>query len=403
MRLMWLAIVLLGCTKGVRGAYEEARQDALRLPGPLATNWQPDASFSLRKASLTRELNKNLTSLPPVTKEMDMGPLNIRPRLTYDSVEIMDGRGGCPTCVRVRVSMSGRTRLQTIGLDQRVDTEANAVVSLKLGVSQSDDGVWRFTVKARDVEAVRIDAAGLSASLEGWLEPSRLWLSAAVREALEPVTIFEVHQDSVPFRAARPSVTASAVRFDLRTDTPSEAAIVPISTDLQSAWMFEIAEDSLLAALRRHAFEMDPLEVQSGPFHARVVSEPTSLSLDGDAFTLGLRLWRIDGKGWWRDYRVEGELEVAKGGDGGTLTATTQTVEQVAKSPGAVWIDPLVAIANSKVVDGIAAAVASPQDRVFERTSSEGSTRARVVSVAGADGVVAASGSLRVTADARSK
>ena len=68
-----------------------------------------------------------------------------------------------------------------------------------------------------------------------------------------------------------------------------------------------------------------------------------------------------------------------------------------------MWIDPPVAIANSKVVEGIAAAVASPQDRVFERTSSEGSTRARVVSVAGADGVVAASGSLRVTADARSK
>ena len=403
MRVLCLAVLLSGCAGGVRSAYEVARQDALRLPGPVPANWQPDASLSLRKATLTRELNNNLVALPPVMKELAVGPVTIRPRLSYTDVEIMDGPGGCPTCVRLRVDLSGRTRVQSIGIDQRVDTQAHAVVSLKLGVAQSADGVWRFTVKARDVEEVRIDAAGMTASLEGWLEPSRRWLSASVRDALEPVTLFEVHQDSVPFRAARPVVTATAVRFDMRTDTTSEAVLVPANQDMETAWMFEIAQESLLAALRRHAFEADPIEVASGPFQAKVVSEPTGLSMDGDDFSLGLRLWRVDGKGWWRDYEIDGQIDVTKGRNGGQVTATTNSVEQVGRSAGAVWIDPLVAIANSKVVEGIAAAVASPQDRVFERKSEDGATRASVVSVAGAAGAVSVSGSLRVTADPQAK
>ena len=37
-------------------------------------------------------------------------------------------------------------------------------------------------------------------------------------------------------------------------------------------------------------------------------ASPTALSGEAGAFELGVRLWRIPGAGWWRDYTVSGAL-----------------------------------------------------------------------------------------------
>ena len=117
------------------------------MPGPLSTNWQPDASFCEKHANA--ELNKNLTSLPAVSKEMDMGPLNGPAHLRFGRDH--GWRGGCPSC---GCALDVRSDAAKASGSTNESTPRRRLWSVEAWRRWSDDGVWRFTVKARDVEEV---------------------------------------------------------------------------------------------------------------------------------------------------------------------------------------------------------------------------------------------------------
>jgi len=107
--------------------------------------------------------------------------------------------------------------------------------------------------------------------------------------------------------------------LELLTDTPDPQAVREPDQVPGNGWRLDLATDSLLDLARIASFRAEPLPRQ-------IVAEPTSLYVDGRSFTLGLRLWRVKGRGWWRDYSVTGTLAVT--GDD-RIALTPERVEPV--------------------------------------------------------------------------
>jgi hypothetical protein len=77
-----------------------------------------------------------------------------------------------------------------------------------------------------------------------------------------------------------------------------------------------------------------------------VWAEPTSLDLDGGEFALGLRLWRLKGKGWWRDYTIRGDLTLVNQ----VLKLQPKEVQEGERSQGAALVDPLALLGESLIL-----------------------------------------------------
>ncbi|MEC7946562.1 MAG: hypothetical protein VX265_03280, partial [Myxococcota bacterium] len=94
--------------------------------------------------------------------------------------------------------------------------------------------------------------------------------------------------------------------------------------------------------MRRMAFEAGPQELD-------VAIDPRALAVDGDRFTLALRLWRLKGAGWWRDYTVEGRMGVQRG----ALRMVGRDAREGEKSRGAGLADPIALLAEGRILDAV--------------------------------------------------
>ena len=98
--------------------------------------------------------------------------------------------------------------------------------------------------------------------------------------------------------------------------------------------------------MRRIAFEEGLLEHEIG-------IDPRSFSANGADFTLGLRIWRLSGAGWWRDYTVKGQM----GLQGQELVLTGKDAIEGEKSRGAGLADPLALLFESVILKEVSKGV----------------------------------------------
>jgi hypothetical protein len=148
-----------------------------------------------------------------------------------------------------------------------------------------------------------------------------------------------------------------------------------------------VSQDSLLDLARAAAFRY-------GAVSHDIVVEPTALSITGDAFDLGLRLWKPVGKGWWRDYTVHGTVKKAARG----VKLSPETVVEGEKSRGAALADPLSALAEGYILKVLEDSVATslPDRRSTEVDALKNDVR--IQSVAGRQGDLVVSGTMSITA-----
>jgi hypothetical protein len=115
-------------------------------------------------------------------------------------------------------------------------------------------------------------------------------------------------------------------------------------------WELQISQDTLLALMQRDAFKRGPLQLDLAP-------DPLDLSLEDTLFSMDMRIWRLWGLGWWRDYRVDGEVRIHKE----QLEVEAQRIESLGRSRWARAVDPLALLAERRILssleDGVQAAV----------------------------------------------
>lgn len=339
-----LCVSLSACHgAAVREAFDARLEAALAQPRGLGLNWAPDTTLHL-SAPVVQQAVALGVEQAQASASLSLPGMSATPRLTVDQLVLDLPSIRCTGCVGVQGSLSGTLDLSVFGVSTSAALHADVAFDVRLDAQQHDDG-WRITAQPQKVRDVSVRFGTSPGGPAGYLDltPLDRWLSAALLDA-PPIPVAQLGDASLPVRGVRLAANASGVRVDVRTEAVpgGQVAPPPVAHD---GWTARVSTASVLSLARRALFAQGPLD------HG-VWGDPTSLTLQGDAFQLGLRLWR-PGAGWWRDYTVTGTWRPGKG----ALELMAREVVETGASPGAGVVDPLAAMAKGAILQGLTAAV----------------------------------------------
>ncbi len=333
------------CTPDVRPLYEEERARALAVATDAPTKWEPDLVIGIGEAALghavdaagTAALERNASKLQV---ELPLGAAaELKPVLRVTKAELGPGQG-CESCLHFDLDIKGDVKwsLGTLGgtfpLAVAAGGQLEIVVVGGTQVVARPFKVGKVEVSGGDFGALRVNPSSVLQD----------YVRAAVGEALPPIPLVDLGQAGLPLRLVRVRNGKDAVRIEALTDVPGAApAVVPDPG--REGILVGISQTAATGLLRRAAFLRGPQEYQ-------VAVDPKALRVDGDHFALDLRVWRLEGNGWWRDYDVQGTLAVEEGKL--RLKTDERLVKQVDASPGAGLADPIAALLETKLLEVIA-------------------------------------------------
>ncbi|MCK6505564.1 hypothetical protein L6R53_19565 [Myxococcota bacterium] len=336
-------LLVLGCASGIRTLYETERDAALaRAPAP-SEGWQPDVRMRISSQALDGLVQATLDQgLWSWDEQLTLsGPLGLQARVEPSGrvhrLRLAASRA-CDGCLEVDAGLEGTARWSAAGASGSVPFTAQVQGTVSFEVEREGAG-WAVSGRLRDVDRVELGVSRL-----GSLDATELlgdWVSEALKEA-RPLALGTFGGGELPVAAARLSTPRGQLELQLLTDVVDGG---PVSAGVNLAQDFEvrISSASALALARRKAFE-------TGAIAYDVAAVPTSLAVDDDGFSMGLRLWKLSGVGWWRDYAVTGTMGVQQRQ---LVLQATEAVEGE-KSAGAGLADPLALLAEGRILDAVA-------------------------------------------------
>ena len=384
-----LLSLALACTPDVRGLYAAERARALATDSVVPPSWAPDVRVDIAAPALAdaarASLDVALRDLQPVDFALPLG-LNaeLTPRLRVEGLAVED-MARCETCITTRVSLAGTLGWRLAGtsgdLPLRVDTTvglaADVVDATRVRARVED--VDRVTVSLGRIEGLRLDPAPALKDA----------VRAAIARKAPPVVLGDLADAEMPLRAVRLRTRAGSLQAELLTDVPVSAT-VPDAPPPARGIRVRMA-DSVVTALARRA------ALQEGPVALDVVVDPRGIQLDADALTLDVRLWRLVGRGWWRDYRARGTLAVTDG----KVKLGTVSADEVGSSKGSGFVDPLAALAQGRIVAAIEEALTEALPASTANDAGSVRMTATATRISGAAGVISIEGTLDVRAPGR--
>lgn len=342
---MLMLLSLLGCAGNIHELYESTRQDVLAAVPGAGDRWQPDIRARIHPAQLNGVAGAALEAglLSWKKKQTVDGPLGISATVTpsagVEQLNIVPGKD-CDDCLAVTGNLSGQARWEVGGASGALPFTARIAATVSLALEQTGDG-YRLRGKVTDIKRVKLSGdsrvlrVDLSDTLGKW---ARKGLAAA-----PAFTVAEFGGDKLPLRAARLRIGEGAVSVDALSAVEG-APVAEATGDIPDGvdWDVRVSEATVAAMMRRAAYE-------AGTVDYDVAIDPVSIDAEGGQFTLGLRLWRLAGRGWWRDYRVQGDLGVKKR----QLTLSATGAEEAGKSRGAGLADPIALLAEQRILEAI--------------------------------------------------
>ena len=312
----------MACGASIRGDFEQRRLYGLQEPSPAPADWRPDGALRLASTVVEQTLVASLNAAVQGAEPIDAGVVWIEPDLHVDQVRLVDPT--CEGCIGLAGRLTG-----TLGARNRLGSTSHRVIvdfrgDCTLVGTPADEGV-KLTLSVVDVGRMKVDLG------EDLLSLDLAELLTELLTELPAVELGQIGGDQLPVAALRAEQESSGVRLVFLTATAHPGAIRSWEPGPQQGFEVVLSEESLLDRARQNAWT-------KGPGRLDIQVEPTGLDFEGEAFTLDLRLWRIqDRRSWWREVQVEGVLVLVDG----ELTMSPTLVTQVDKSPGAGLIDPV--------------------------------------------------------------
>ena len=160
-----------------------------------------------------------------------------------------------------------------------------------------------------------------------------------IREQILQTPPISLGAINLPVRGFRFNSTPQSQNIELRSDIHHSKNVNKTPLQLEHDWELWVHQETLLGWAQEKAFE-------TGVVGYGVAIDPTSLSVTDQEFDLGLRLWKIEGRGnWWRDYQASGNISSKKQ----NLKFKSSSVEETNKSPRAGLVDPLALLAEGTI------------------------------------------------------
>jgi hypothetical protein len=332
-----------GCPPSVLGEYQASKAEVLGAPAALGTSWKPEVrvrlSPDLAEAVVGSVLEEGLSMKRAITVS---GPLGVSARVepAVDVEELRLGEAkSCERCVNARAALDGTVGYDVAGYRGSVPLRGQLAVDVALELARTGDE-WSASATIEDVQSLEVEVprAG-KVALAGELEQ---WARRGLREA-PAIPLGSFGGSGLPIRAARVGWIGDAAELEGATDVVGAMPVSPGGA-APAGWAVSLDTQTLLALARRAAFAQ-------GALSHDVAVDPRALRIeDGGAFTLDLRLWRLTGAGWWRDYTVRGTLAI----DGGKLVVRSNEVIETGKSRGAGFADPLALLVEGRILESIA-------------------------------------------------
>lgn len=380
-----MSIVLLsfyGCASVIQD-YEAARDLALTDPTFVPTNWQPDAAIQLSQPLLDSLITTALSPPPSITSTWNAGLLSLTPALTVERLALA-ASADCTECLQVDVDLGGTLgwSAPVVGGGQTT-ARVGCRLDLRMVITAIENG-FRVGVAPNRIKDVHVELGGIRAGLDltGTLAS---YVQSSLVTVIPPVALTEVGSETAPVRAVRVSSTQQVVRVDLLTGARVPGTVPVELAPPTKGFSVDLSLESLLAIARSDAFRTDPMA------HG-IVAEPTALRFEPDHFEVGLRLWKTTGRGFWRDYEVRGNYRM----EGDNLVMEPTSTKDKGHSPGALFADPLVGLSEGLVQRAVRKAL----DTAVPTNSGDLGYNTEIVldTIAGANGVLHATGTLRAVA-----
>ncbi len=331
-----------GCLSGVLAEYQASKAEVLGAPDPLGTNWKPEVrvrlSPELVEAVVASVLEDGLSTGRTLTVS---GPLGMSARVepSIDVEKLTFGAGkSCQKCVNAHASLDGKVAYDLAGYRGSVPLHGELTADVALVLVREGDE-WSASATVEDVQSLEVEVPRAGRiELGGELER---WAKRGLGEA-PAIPLGTFGGGGLPIRAARVAWIGDAAELEGATDV---VGAVPVAAGgaVPNGWAVSLDTETLLALARRAAFER-------GALSHDVAVEPKALRIeDGGGFSLDLRLWRLAGAGWWRDYTVRGTLAI----DDGKLVVRSEDVVENGKSRGAGLADPLALLVEGRILQAL--------------------------------------------------
>lgn len=344
---MWL-LVVLGCANNIKTLYENEKKAVMASPAALGKNWQPELRVRFGDGALSDISEVALKSgLLQADKKLSWeGPFGVTAELTPKLVVRdlkLNVAQGCDGCLKLAATLDGKGAWDVSGVTGEVPITLTVDGTIGFEVKQ-DDGAFTVTGRLKDFEHIKVKTGkasdlDLGGVLQSWAKD--------IAERTPEIELGTFGGDEMGLRALRIGSSGGALAIEAVTDVAGAKPLTGGNTPLQSDWDIAISESAALALMRRMAFE-------EGVIDYDVAADPRSLSVSGSRFTMGLRLWRLTSRGWWRDYTVTGDFKVTNN----KIKLVPAEVKEGEKSAGAGLADPLALLAEGAILDAVAGGLA---------------------------------------------
>ena len=341
----WFLPALLACAGHIQEQYEAEKAAVLAAAPAASADWSPDIRVRIRPEGLqdisTAALDAGLLAWDRALTVDGVAGLSaeLTPKARVTRLELSPGRR-CGDCLSVTAALKGSADWNLAGVKGSLPFTAELGGVLEVALEPEGDQ-HRLRARLGDLTSLSVQVGELRRlSVDDRLQG---WVKKAV-QAAPAFTVATLGGDGLPLRAARLRIQPDAVVVDALSEMAAGAPVDDFSGTLEagSDWEVRASSETVLAMMRVAAF-------QAGMLDYDVAIDPRSLSVADDGFTLGLRLWRLSGRGWWRDYTVDGRLGV----QGRKLTLEAEQATEGDKSPGAGLADPLALLAEGRILQAI--------------------------------------------------
>ncbi len=363
-----------GRNKAVFQAYVDAKAAATSDPGPAPANWKPDLKVQLSEDLLDRLITYGLEENGELKGEVaipgipGVGDAALTPTLTVDALDLSESKR-CDACLAVDLDMSGTADWAAGFLGSgTVPFEASVALDVEFETKREDQE-WRVVARPRDVRSVSVDIDGLKGAVRNVAEePLRKWLDDNLVQRLKPVEVSRFSADSIPLRALNVRASKRTLVIEMLSDMPLPGVVDQPDANPRKGFVAWMATDTLVRFAAREAFE-------AGPMTYDIVPEVRGLSIDKQRFSMDLRLWKVGGAGWWRDYTASGKVGVRKE----TLKLIAEDVAEGDKSEGAAMADPLFFLGEGIVASEMEKAMRGAIPNVFQQKVGDGTAALTVL------------------------
>jgi hypothetical protein len=380
-------LALFACTPDVRGLYESERTAALEVATERPRDWQPDVTLQIAGPDFEEAVSVALKAALTRTQDPLVVPIGLgfeaklKPVFTIEEA-VLRTSDTCPSCLSFDAELNGKATwsLGPSSGTVPLDVSAQGVFALEVANGNVIQAVPRAITS---VKVKVMDFNGLKVNPSKQIQE---WLTDQLSDRIPKIKIVELDTSLLPLRDLRLRSQAGAVRIEALSDVPGARPVGNIEVPTEGVRL-AISETALIGLARRAAF-------QQGELTMDVYADPLEMNVEGTQFTLDLRLWRLVGRGWWRDYRIFGDLAVK----GGAIQLVPSRVEELGKSPGAGLVDPLAALFEGQILQAITRSVAQTLPGARAQDLGVVQLRAETNLVSGREGTLVVDGKLLVRA-----